>query len=59
MAGRLGPKTATRGSAYRSRYGDFVIAMAYGERPEFDVALASVVALAEKTIQQQGAAHAE
>jgi hypothetical protein len=40
--------------AYRSRYGDFVIAMVYGERPEFDVALASVVALAEQTIQQQG-----
>ena len=36
--------------AYRSRYGDFVIAMAYGERPEFDVALASVVALTEKTM---------
>ncbi len=40
--------------AYRSRYGDFVIAMAYGERPEFDIALATVVALAEKTIQRQG-----
>jgi hypothetical protein len=36
--------------AYRSRYGDFVIAMVYGERPEFDVALASVVSLAEQTI---------
>lgn len=39
---------------YRSRYGDFVIAMAYGERPEFDIALASVVALAEQTIQYEG-----
>jgi len=40
--------------AYRSRYDDFVIAMAYGERPEFDIALASVVALAEKTMQHEG-----
>ena len=40
--------------AYRSRYGDFVIAMAYGERPEFDIALASVVALAGKTMQHEG-----
>jgi Nucleotidyl transferase AbiEii toxin, Type IV TA system len=40
--------------AYRSRYGDFVIAMAYGERPEFDAALASVLALAEPTIQHEG-----
>jgi hypothetical protein len=39
---------------YRSRYGDFVNAMAYGERPEFDVALASVVALAEQSIQHEG-----
>jgi predicted nucleotidyltransferase component of viral defense system len=39
---------------YRSRYGDFVTAMAYGERPEFEVALASIVALAEKTIQHEG-----
>jgi hypothetical protein len=39
---------------YRSRYGDFVIAMAYGERPEFDVALASVVALTERMIQHEG-----
>jgi hypothetical protein len=38
--------------AYRSRYGDFVIAMAYGERPGFDVALTSVVGLAEKALQQ-------
>ena len=28
--------------------------MAYGERPEFDVALASVVALAEKALQHEG-----
>ena len=28
--------------AYRSRYGDFVIAMAYGERPEFEKALGTV-----------------
>ncbi|MGD0109563.1 MAG: nucleotidyl transferase AbiEii/AbiGii toxin family protein [Rhodopila sp.] len=40
--------------AYRSRYGDFVIAMAYGERPEFDVALSTVAGLAEKTIQHEG-----
>jgi predicted nucleotidyltransferase component of viral defense system len=33
---------------YRSRYGDFAIAMAYGERPEFDTALGSVVGLAKK-----------
>jgi hypothetical protein len=39
--------------AYRSRYGDFVIAMAYGERPEFDAALASVVALTEQMIRQE------
>jgi Nucleotidyl transferase AbiEii toxin, Type IV TA system len=40
--------------AYRSRYRDFVVAMAYGERPEFNVALAAVVALAEKTMQHEG-----
>ena len=28
---------------------DFVIAMAYGERPEFELALGTVVALAEQT----------
>jgi hypothetical protein len=39
---------------YRTRYDDFVIAMAYGERPEFDAALASVVALAEKATQHEG-----
>jgi hypothetical protein len=33
---------------HRSRYGDFVIAMAYGERPEFEIALGTVVALAEQ-----------
>jgi hypothetical protein len=37
---------------YRSRYDDFVIAMAYGERPEFGSALGTVIALAEQTIQQ-------
>ena len=40
--------------AYRLRYRDFIIAMAYGERPEFDAAFTSVVALAEKTIQDEG-----
>ena len=40
--------------AYRSRYGAFIIAMSYGERPEFDVALASVAALAEQTIHHEG-----
>jgi hypothetical protein len=39
--------------AYRSRYRDFVSAMAYGERPEFDVALASVVVLVGQTIQHE------
>ena len=39
---------------YRNRYDDFVIAMAYGERPEFDTALGTVVALTEQTIQQGG-----
>ena len=28
--------------------------MSYGERPEFDVALASVAALAEQTIHHEG-----
>jgi Nucleotidyl transferase AbiEii toxin, Type IV TA system len=40
--------------AYRTHYDDFVIAMAYGERPEFDIALAFVVALAEKATQPEG-----
>jgi hypothetical protein len=40
--------------AYRSRYRDFVIAMAYGERPEFEIALGTVVALAEQSIQHVG-----
>jgi hypothetical protein len=35
---------------YRRRYEDFVAAMVYGERPEFDEALATVVALAEGTL---------
>jgi hypothetical protein len=39
--------------AYRSRYGDFVNAMAYGERPEFDVALASLTTLGETTIPKR------
>ena len=39
---------------HRERYRDFVIAMAYGERPGFDVALASVVAMAEKSIRREG-----
>jgi hypothetical protein len=54
MAGKLEPQTATSGSAYRSRYGDFVNAMAYRARPDFEVALASVVALVEKAIRQEG-----
>ncbi len=40
--------------AYRSRYGDFVPAMAYGERPDFDAALATVVGLAEDAFQPEG-----
>ena len=40
--------------AHRSRYGDFVSAMVYGERPEFDTAFGTVVALAKNMIQQQG-----
>ena len=38
---------------YRSRYGDFVSAMAYGEWPEFEIALSTVVALAEKIIRPE------
>src|SRR5208283_4645513 len=41
-------------AAYRTRYDDFIIAMSYGERPEFDVALRTVVVLAEQTIQHEG-----
>jgi hypothetical protein len=37
--------------AYRSRYDGFLVAMAYGERPEFDAAIGTVVALAKNTIQ--------
>lgn len=40
--------------AYRSRYGAFIISMSYGKRPEFDVALASVAALAEQMIHHEG-----
>ncbi len=39
---------------HRKRYDDFVAGMVYGEQVEFDTALATVVALAEKTIQQGG-----
>ncbi len=42
MPGELGTKATTIGLGYCSRYGDFVIAMAYGEKLEVDVALASV-----------------
>ena len=51
-----GPTTGQGKSASYALPGcdDFVIAMAYGERPEFDIALTTVVALAEKTIQHQG-----
>jgi hypothetical protein len=47
MAGKLGPKTATSGSAYCSRYGDFVNAMAYGERPGFDEAMGTIDAVVD------------
>jgi Nucleotidyl transferase AbiEii toxin, Type IV TA system len=40
--------------AYRSRYRDFVVAMAYGERPEFGPAFETVVMLAEETIGRGG-----
>ena len=33
---------------YRKRYDDFVLAMAYGERPEFESALGAVDALASE-----------
>ena len=36
-------------SIYRSRYYAFMAAMVYGERPEFDDAMATVVALAERS----------
>ena len=39
---------------HRQRYEDFVAAMVYGERVEFDIALGTVVALIEKTFQQGG-----
>jgi hypothetical protein len=38
----------------RKRGGDFIIAISYGDRPEFDVVLASVNGLAENTIDQEG-----
>jgi mevalonate pyrophosphate decarboxylase len=53
MAGKLGLKTATSGSACRSRYGDFVIAMAYGERPEFHLAMSTVATLAAEMFQRE------
>ena len=40
-------------TAYRSRYRDFIVAMAYGERLEFNTAVGTVVALAEQTIQYE------
>lgn len=39
---------------HRSRYDDFVAGMVYGEKPDFNTALGTVVALAERTIQQEG-----
>ena len=39
---------------HRKRYDDFVAGMVYGEQVEFDTALATVVRLAERTIQQGG-----
>ena len=35
---------------YRRRYDDFVSAMVYGERPKFDVAIATVAELADPTL---------
>jgi hypothetical protein len=39
---------------HRRRYEDFVAAMVYGERPEFDEALATVTALAEGALMNDG-----
>ena len=39
---------------HRRRYEDFVAAMVYGERPEFDEALATVAALAEGAFMNDG-----
>ena len=39
---------------HRRRYEDFVAAMVYGERPEFDEALATVAALAEGALRNDG-----
>jgi len=39
---------------HHDRYTRFMADMAYGERPEFDYALGTVVMLAEKTIQHEG-----
>jgi Nucleotidyl transferase AbiEii toxin, Type IV TA system len=38
---------------HRKRYDDFIIGMVYGERPEFNAALATVIELARKMIQQE------
>jgi hypothetical protein len=39
--------------AYRSRYSDFMNAMAYGERPEFDTARTTVAVLAQQWIDSK------
>jgi hypothetical protein len=39
---------------YRQRYNDFILAMVYGERPEFDVALGTVIKQAETLIRKRG-----
>ena len=36
---------------HRRRYNDFIAGMVYGERPEFDTALGTVVGLAEDAWQ--------
>jgi len=40
-------------------YDDLVVSVSYGYRPEFDVALASVVTLTEQTIQKGGTGRAD
>lgn len=39
--------------AYRTRYGDFIVAMAYGERPEFGIAIGTVVMLANRLLTKR------
>ena len=42
---------------HRRRYDDFVSAMVYGEKPEFDAAFSTVVVLAENPSRAAGAPH--